>query len=70
MGVLVNGTEIQVNESVLTGESEPVKKSVMGGSEPEEKNQLWMGTLVIKGHGEMKVMDTGMRTRFGKLRRR
>jgi Ca2+-transporting ATPase len=26
-----------------------------------------MGTLVVKGHGEMKVVDTGMRTRFGKI---
>lgn len=66
-GVLVEGTEIQVNESVLTGESEPVKKVMMEGEKAEEVNQLWMGTLIIKGHGEMRVVNTGMRTRFGKI---
>lgn len=59
------------NEAVLSGESFPVEKSVdvlgEGVVLSERKNMLYAGTSVVGGRGMAVVVETGMRTEFGKL---
>ncbi len=58
-GKIVDTNVLEVNEAVLTGESLAVSKSA--------GDRVFMGTLVTKGHGLMKVETTGMSTYFGKI---
>lgn len=58
-GILLEGTELEVDESVLTGESLAVVK--------KKGEDVLLGTLVIKGNGLMRAAKTGMQTRFGKI---
>ncbi|MBI2622461.1 HAD-IC family P-type ATPase, partial [Candidatus Microgenomates bacterium] len=60
-GVLVDGTHIEIDESILTGEALPVLKTIQGES------SLFMGTVVMRGHGKMLVEKTGAKTRFGQI---
>src|SRR5581483_3392009 len=55
-GRLIARYPIEIDEAVLTGESLPVVK---------EKDPVYLGTLVIKGHAHLVVEKTGMQTRFG-----
>ena len=57
---------LTVDESLLTGESAPVLKSV--GDEKAQQNALvFSGTLVVQGRGVVEVHSTGMQTQFGKI---
>ena len=58
--VLIASFDLQVDESVLTGESFPVNKD-------EKNNKLMMGTTVINGYAWGKVINTGMSTEYGKI---
>jgi P-type Ca2+ transporter type 2C len=62
---------LQVNEAVLSGESFPVNKGVKSlGSDvvlAERKNMLYAGTTVIRGKATAMVVESGIRTEFGKL---
>lgn len=58
-GILLESHHIEVDEAILTGESLPVIKTKSDG--------LSRGTLVTKGRGKMKVVATGMQTRFGQI---
>jgi Mg2+-importing ATPase len=51
--------DLEVNESVLTGESLPVKK--------EKGDTLYMGTVVTGGTAEGSVFAIGMDTKFGEI---
>ena len=69
---LIEEMNIKVDEAVLTGESEPVKKSVelLEKSEvavADRKNMLYTATVVTYGHGRGVVTSTGMNTEFGKI---
>lgn len=57
--VLLGSTELEVDESILTGESLPLLKE-KGGS-------VFSGTLVSRGKGLCKVISIGMDTKFGKI---
>lgn len=61
-GVVVRAAELQVDESVLTGESVPVAKD---GT--ESGRDLFAGTSVIAGRAEARVTATGANTEFGKI---
>lgn len=64
-GKLFETSNLQINESSLTGESEPITKLEDG--KKEEEFLVFMGTVVEKGHGIYEVSETGMRTRFGRI---
>jgi len=56
-GVILDGS-ITVDESALTGESIPVEKGV--------NDDVYAGTIVVRGEAVIKIVATGVRTRFGK----
>ncbi|MBI5413091.1 cation-transporting P-type ATPase [Candidatus Peregrinibacteria bacterium] len=53
--------ELRADESILTGESMPVKKDA------EQTNKLFMGTQITHGNCIAVVAQTGMRTEFGRI---
>lgn len=69
---LLSCVQLKVDESALTGESLPVKKSA-DGALPEEtilaerKNMLYSTSVVTNGHAEAVVTETGMKTEVGKI---
>jgi len=50
---------LMVDESSLTGESHPADK--------ERGDAAWAGTTVLSGRAEALVVETGARTRYGKI---
>ena len=60
-GEIVETSHLEVDESILTGESLAVMKSI--------NNDVYMGTLVTKGKGYFIARKTGMQTRFGQISR-
>ncbi len=69
--LLLEENELHANESSLTGESYPVKKTV-GTLDAETElskrtNCLWEGTNVVSGSGKALVIQTGEQTIFGKI---
>jgi Ca2+-transporting ATPase len=65
-GILVKVLNLTIDESILTGESVPVLKS-MQADETEKITQAFSGTLVLQGKGVLKVTATGLQTEFGKI---
>jgi Ca2+-transporting ATPase len=68
---LFSVSQMEVNESSLTGESVPVIKITDALPErsilAERKNMVYKGTAVTKGNGKAIVAATGMNTEFGKI---
>ena len=66
--LVLEAKELRVNESVLTGESQEIKKFETKNYRGYKKeNQIFMGTLVVNGRCIAKVLHTGMNTEFGKI---
>jgi len=68
--VVIDSHNLEVDESILTGESIPVnKKSVSQGIKAvsSKENIIYMGTTITKGRGKAVVKDTGMHTEMGKI---
>jgi Ca2+-transporting ATPase len=68
---VVEAAMLRVNEAPLTGESEPVTKTV-GELAPatalaERTNMLFLGTSVVSGSGLALVAATGMATEVGRI---
>ena len=71
--VLRQGTQVAADESLLTGESEPVRKVPDGqaqlAAQPTPGGQdapfLYAATLTVSGHGIAEVLSTGHATRAG-----
>ena len=60
--------ELLVNESILSGEWEPVDKSEgVSQAKGDRHNLLFMGTLVLSGHAEGVVVRTGEKTMLGEI---
>ena len=65
-------SDLQVNQSTLTGESNPVRKTYdpvlkEGLSKFEVPNLIFTGTSVASGTAKAVVISTGMNTEFGKI---
>jgi len=60
---LVQASDVQVDESLLTGEPLPVEK--MAGK--AETSALFSGTLLVRGHGLARVTATGAQTEIGRI---
>ena len=71
--VLLAGNTVSVDESLLTGESVPVRKRPwdgrleMGRPGGDDLPFIYSSTLVVKGQGVAQVRTTGLRTEIGKI---
>jgi len=70
--VLIEANSLQVDESLLTGESIPVEKSLTSSAKKSltsvnTANAVYMGTVVTSGRGKAIVTATGMHTEMGKI---
>ena len=60
--------DLEIDESILTGESREVKKeSIISEKSYSEKNMIFMGCFIINGKCIAKAVHTGMNTKFGKI---
>ncbi len=72
-GIIISNYGLQVNESLLTGESLPVEKELIINGLPQalpafdRKNMVYSGSLVTAGTAHIVVIDTGMNTLVGQL---
>ena len=73
-GRIVQGSSLEVNESSLTGESEPVRKNQEGTvltkediSIAERYNMIFYGTFITTGNATAVVVKTGKDTEIGKI---
>ena len=66
--VVLEESDILVNESILTGEPREIKKKTVENlKQAKEENTIFMGTFVVKGKCVAKVVRTGMETKFGQI---
>jgi Ca2+-transporting ATPase len=72
--VLVEATHLEADESLLTGESVPVRKRVATADAVREARPggddqpvVYAGSLVVRGHGLAEVIATGPRSEMGRI---
>jgi P-type Ca2+ transporter type 2C len=73
-GRILESVNLRVDESAITGESEPVEKdgSLQYESEKalgDRRNMVYSGTIVSYGRGEFAIAETGMHTELGHIAR-
>lgn len=71
-GRVIESTQLQVNQSTLTGESNPVRKTSdlvtrEDISDAELSNMVFAGTSVSSGSTTILITRTGMRSMFGQI---
>jgi len=76
-GWLLQAVNLQVDESLLTGESVAVDKARLAGPLPGSAGGVQNpsaphacvqgGTFVVRGHGQVRVTATGMRSQIGQI---
>lgn len=72
-GVILFSQNLSIDESLLTGESIPVRKCEWDGKTPiqqpggDDLPFVYSGTLVVQGHGLMKATAIGAHTEMGKI---
>lgn len=73
-GRIVKATELMIDQSLMTGESEPVRKLARPDDEtsdgPDQPHCVYRGTQVVDGAGQMIVTDVGDLTMIGQIARR
>lgn len=66
--IILEEKNLLINESILTGESNEVKKeSSKNEKDYSDKNLLFMGTFIVDGKAVCRVLHTGMDTKFGHI---
>ena len=72
--VLLNADDLQTDESLLTGESVPVRKRAHRAGEDrvarpggDDLPQVFSGALIVRGAGIAEVTATGARSEIGKI---
>jgi Ca2+-transporting ATPase len=71
-GRIIESVNLKAQEAALTGESEPVEKSLqipVGESPPlgDRLNMVYMGTNITYGRGQVVITETGMNTELGHI---
>jgi Ca2+-transporting ATPase len=71
-GRLLESVNLRVEEAALTGESEPVEKHVRPLDRADlpvgdQRNMVYMGTVVTYGRGLTVITATGMNTELGRI---
>jgi Ca2+-transporting ATPase len=73
-GRIVKANELMLDQSLMTGESEPTRKTVSGEDEtsdgPDQPGSVFRGTQVVDGVGQMIVTNVGDDTMIGQIARR
>lgn len=73
-GRVVKANELMLDQSLMTGESEPVKKTAVRDDEatdgPDQHGCVYRGTQVVDGVGQMLVTNVGDDTMLGQIARR
>lgn len=68
---LIQSVELEIQEAILTGESNPVKKDASVISKKvivsDMLNMVFSGTIITRGNGKALVCSTGMRTEIGRI---
>jgi len=69
---LIEAVELRIDESILTGEANPTKKSTAPLEDvdtglADRRNMAFMGTMIIQGKGRGVVTHTGPDTELGKI---
>jgi Ca2+-transporting ATPase len=68
---LIEAANVEADEAALTGESRPVSKNIRPVSSDagigDQKNMVFMGTVVTNGRAVAVVANTGMSSQFGKI---
>ncbi|MBF0295634.1 MAG: cation-translocating P-type ATPase [Magnetococcales bacterium] len=74
-GVVRESRHLMVDESLLTGESQPVRKHARDGEAEltrpggEDLPFVYSGTLVTRGEGVVEILATGARSELGRIGR-
>src|SRR3989344_1985149 len=58
-GIIVHSSDFEIDESIITGESASVIK--------DSHEEVFSGTLVVKGKARIKITQTGKDSRLGKI---
>jgi len=71
-GRLLTGHDLLMDQSLLTGESVPVRKVAGTGAEPvrpggDDQPFVFCGSLAVRGQGIAEVTATGLRSEIGKI---
>ncbi len=71
-GRILHASDLEIDESSLTGESVPSRKQAAPMAEPslplaDRRNMVFMNTSVTRGRGLALVVATGMATEMGKI---